>query len=83
MIVVALFFIFFGIIIKYGKMYNLIAGYNTNSKEEQEKVDIEGIATVFRNGMFGMAFTIFLGCALAYYLNKPMIENGSLFVGIS
>ena len=61
MLITAILFIVFGILIKYGKMYFLIAGYNTMSKEEKEKYDIEGIATVFKNVMFGMAFIIILG----------------------
>ena len=61
MLITAILFIVFGIFIKYGKMYFLIAGYNTMSKEEKEKYDIEGIATVFKNVMFGMAFIIILG----------------------
>ncbi len=61
MLITAILFVFFGVLIKYGKMYFLIAGYNTMSKEEKEKYDIEGIATVFKNVMFGMAFIIILG----------------------
>ena len=37
MLITAILFIVFGIFIKYGKMYFLIAGYNTMSKEEKEK----------------------------------------------
>jgi hypothetical protein len=44
---------------KIPKMYFLIAGC-TSIKEEQAKQDIEGIATVFRNAMFGMAFVLLL-----------------------
>ncbi|WP_262908453.1 DUF3784 domain-containing protein, partial [Tenacibaculum maritimum] len=35
MIGVAILFIIFGILIKYGKMYWLIAGYNTIPKEQK------------------------------------------------
>ena len=35
MIGIAILFIVLGILIKYGKMYFLIAGYNTRSKEEK------------------------------------------------
>jgi len=48
MVIVAFIFILLGIVIKHGKMYFLIAGYNTMSKEEKAKYDIEGIATLFR-----------------------------------
>ena len=40
MLITAILFIVFGILIKYGKMYFLIAGYNTMSKEEKEKYNI-------------------------------------------
>jgi hypothetical protein len=36
-VTVAVIFIILGILIKYGKLYVLIAGYNTMSKEEQKK----------------------------------------------
>ena len=47
MIVTAIIFIVLGILIKYGKMYFLIAGYNTMPREEKEKYNIAGIATLF------------------------------------
>jgi hypothetical protein len=62
-----------GILIKYGKMYFLIAGYNTMNKEEKEKYDIEGVATVFRNVMLGMAFLIIAG----YFVSK-WTENSNI-----
>ena len=86
MIGAAILFIVLGILIKYGKMYFLIAGYNTLSKEEKEKFDIKGIANVFRNTMFGMA-----GCNILGYIINQQFENhnidtimffGSLAVGI-
>ena len=75
-----------GILIKYGKMYSLIAGYNTMSKEEQQKIDIKGIAAVFRNTMFGMALIIIIGYFTAIQLSNPVIENvaffGAMLIGI-
>ena len=86
MIVAALIFMLLGTVIRYGKWYNLMAGYNTMSKEEKEKVDSKGIAIVFFNGMFGMAFMIFIGYGLAYYFQMPSLEHyfffGALLVGI-
>ena len=83
---IAIFFIILGIIIKYGKMYFLLAGYNTLPKEEKAKYDIEGIATVFRNTMFGMAIILIIGLILTHWLNNPDIENfatyGALIIGI-
>ena len=79
---VALFFIVLGILIKYGKMYYLIAGYNTLPPEEQKKYDIEGIATVFRNGMFGMAILMLIGYVVSLYKDDPKIQVYSLFIAI-
>ena len=73
MIVAAIIFIVLGILIKYGKMYWLIAGYNTMPKEEKEKYDIKGIANLFGNVMFGMALIIILG-----YLIAKLTENQSI-----
>ena len=56
-------------------MYFLIAGYNTMPLEEQKKYDIEGIATIFRNVMFGMALIIILGSLVAKWIENPKIEN--------
>ena len=81
-IAVALFFIILGILIKYGKLYFLIAGYNTMPKEKKEKYNIEGIASVFRNAMFGMAFIIILGYAISKLLELPQIETYTLFGAI-
>lgn len=86
MIGIAILFVALGVLIKYGKMYFLIAGYNTMSKEEREKVDIKGVATVFRNAMFGMALIIIIGDFIACKLENPIIEDvtffGALLIGI-
>ena len=74
MILTAIIFIIIGILIKYGKMYFLIAGYNTMTKEEQEKVDIVGISNVFRNAMFGMAFVIIFGYFASRHFENENIE---------
>ena len=73
MIFLAAFYVILGVLIKYGKMHFLIAGYNTMSKEEQAKYDIEGIASLFRNVMFVMALIIVLGYVAQRWFN---IENG-------
>ncbi len=86
MIWVAAILIVFGILIKYGKMYWLIAGYNTMRKEEKEKYDIEGIANVFGNVMFGMALVIISGYLLTIFTENPTIQNltfwASMLIGI-
>lgn len=87
MIIPAIIFIILGILIKYGKMYFLIAGYNTMKKAEKEKYDIEGIANVFKNVMFGMAFIIIIGYVISKYIGNPTIEQiafwTSIIIGIT
>ena len=87
MIIAALFFIILGVLVKYGKMYFLIAGYNTLPKSEKEKYDIEGIASVFRNGMFAIGLIIIAGHFISKNLEIQKFENyafwGALIVGIS
>lgn len=82
-ILVAIIFIILGILIKYGKMYMLIAGYNTMSKEEQDKYDIDGIASVFRNAMFGMAFILILGTIISKWLANPKLQTYALFIALA
>jgi len=79
LIVVSIIFISLGIAIKYGKMYFLMAGYNTMPKKEQEKYDIKGITNGFKNAMFGMSFIMLLGFVISKWLEKPEIETYTLF----
>lgn len=83
MILTAIIFIVLGVLIKYGKMYFLIAGYNTISKKEKEKYDIKGIATVFKNAMFGMAFMIIIGYCLSLFLKNYAIQNYAFWISIA
>lgn len=82
MIWIAVLFVVLGIAIKYGKMYNLIAGYNTMSPQEKAKYNIEKIATLFKNVMFGMALIIVCGYAIAKLLDNPKIEEITLVVAV-
>jgi len=86
MIFGALIFIFLGVLVKYGKMHFLIAGYNTMSAEKKAACDIEGIATLLKNVFFGMALLIIIGYFISKSLENPMIENiaffGAILIGI-
>lgn len=82
MIYIAILFITIGLAIKYGRMHFLIAGYNTMSKSKKENYDIEGIATVFRNGMCGMGLIIIIGYFIALWLENPQIENIGLAIAL-
>jgi len=79
LIIVSIIFIVLGIAIKYGKLYFLIAGYNTMSEKERAKYDIDGIASVFRNAMFGMSIIMILGYGVSKWLENPKIEMYALF----
>ncbi|MFD0931757.1 DUF3784 domain-containing protein [Psychroflexus salinarum] len=74
MLAVPIVFILLGILIKYGKMYSLIAGYNTMTKQEKEKYDVEGIANLMNNVMFGMAFIVITGLVEAYWTSNSDYE---------
>lgn len=63
-------------------MYFLIAGYNTMSKEEKEKYDVEGIASIFRNAMFGMALIILVGYFIARFTDHPTIQVYAFWTSI-
>ncbi|WP_224490936.1 DUF3784 domain-containing protein [Robertkochia flava] len=80
--ITALIFIALGIMVKHGRMHQLIAGYNTLSKEEKDKYDIEGIATVFRNVMFGMAFMVFAGYLAGNWLASEKIKMYALILAV-
>ena len=86
MIFTALIFIILGVLVKYAKMYSLIAGYNTMSAEKKAACDIEGIANLLKNVFFGMALLIIIGYLISKLLKNPMIENiaffGAILIGI-
>jgi hypothetical protein len=63
-----------------------MAGYNTLPQEEKKKYDVEGIASVFRNAMFFMAFVISLGYYISQWSEIQEIKfysfYGALVIGI-
>ena len=79
-ILIASVFVVIGVLIKYGKFYNLIAGYNTLSKEEKEKYDIERIGNLFLGVMIFMAVIVLIGYVLSKVYNNFNIELTFLFI---
>lgn len=63
-LIIGLFMIGMGFLIK--STPDLIAGYNTMSKEKKKNVDIEGLSTFMRNSFIAIGLTIIIG----YYLFK-------------
>lgn len=86
MLAVAFIFIVAAIAVKYGKMYNLIAGYNTMSPAEKAKINIEAIATLFRNVFFSMAAVLIVSEILIRYSVWPelgeYVQIPALLTGI-
>lgn len=82
MIGIAILFIVLGVLVKYGKMYFLIAGYNTMPSSEKEKTNAEGIANVFRNAMFGMALVIISGHLISKFTDDQSIQQTVFFAAI-
>lgn len=79
MIAIPILYIVLGVLVKYGKMYFLIAGYNTMTKDQRAKYDISGIAGLLCNTMFGMALVLVLGHLAAPWLKLPEIEPISFY----
>ena len=82
MIIAAAVFVLLGILIKHGKMYFLIAGYNTMPKDKKKQYDVRGIATLMRNVMFTMAAILALGYVLDKWLEIPNAETIFLSIAI-
>ena len=86
MILTSIIFLVLGILVKYAKLYFLIAGYNTMPANRKKDYDIKGISVVFGNLFIGMALIMMLGILLSYWLEDPDIAGvtfaGSLLIGI-
>lgn len=82
MIAVAVLFIILGALVKYGKMHFLIAGYNTLSSSEKERIDVNGVANVFRNGFFGMAVIILAGYFYGKLTGDLTVQKPAIFAAI-
>jgi len=56
-----------GILIKYARLYDLIAGYNMLSPEEKAKVDVQRLGNFIGNCLFAMAGVLLVGAILIYF----------------
>lgn len=66
-------FVIIGLAVKHFKLYDLMAGYNTMSPEEKEKVNIEKLSTLFRDVFVIMGVLMILG-----YLTFSFLENPNM-----
>ncbi|MBR3355635.1 MAG: DUF3784 domain-containing protein [Oscillospiraceae bacterium] len=82
-LVIATIFVVLGIIFAAGKGANLIAGYNTASREEKAKTDEKKLLKAMAVFMFVLA-----GCVLVSALGqvlhiKPLIRAGQAFFAVA
>ena len=77
-LIVGLFMIGLGFLVKSSP--NLIAGYNTMSKEKKKNVDIDGLSAYMRNGLIIIGLTIILGYYLFKWIGLIMIANSMILV---
>ena len=82
-LVIAAIFVVLGIIFAAGKGANLIAGYNTASREEKAKTDEKKLLKTMAVFMFILA-----GCVLVSALGqvlhvKPLIRAGQAFFAVA
>lgn len=73
--IVAIAFIFLGLLIGLGKQYWLIAGYNTASKKEKVKVNIEAFGKFMMKVFIAMALIIATGTFIAQYLETKWVNE--------
>ena len=64
-LILGIVFIVVGLLIKYGKMYFLIAGLNTMNHKQRAEYNLEKIGTLFRNVLCSMGVFIIIGSLLA------------------
>ena len=75
-IIIALFLVVFGVIVLVGKGDKLIAGYNTASKEEKEKLNIKRLRLLVGGLLVVMA-------PLCFILDdNNNVNSGLIFTGI-
>ena len=81
--ILILLFLVMGVLFAKGKGQKLIAGYNTMSEREREKIDETKLLRIMRNGMF-----VFAGCEVLALIGtltgvRPLIETGILLLIIA
>lgn len=72
----ALFMALLGGLIKYGRMAWLIAGFNTSSKEEKAKYDVEALCRGVGNFLFALAGILIIPAAGGYFDAEWAIHAG-------
>ncbi len=70
----SVFFVSLAFIVTENNAKDLLAGYNTMSSEEREKVDIKGLIAYFKKFFifFGLSFLV-IGLAVNHYFGKNIV----------
>lgn len=63
-----------GLLIKYGKMYFLVAGLNTMSHKERAEYNLEKIGTLYRNVLAITGVFMITGNILSKYLGNSLYD---------
>lgn len=77
-LIVGLFMIGIGFLVK--SVPDLIAGYNTMSKDKKKNVDIGGLSTFMRNGLVSIGLSIIIGYYLFKWIGFTMIANSMILI---
>lgn len=80
MILTAIILIASGILVKYFKMYFLIAGYNTKLKKA--KYDIKSIAHIFGITLIIIGILIFVGWFIGDLTHTPLVAQITFYISL-
>ena len=80
--IVSIIIVIIGVVIGLGKQYELIAGYNTASKEEKAKINIEAYGKFMMRVFIAMAILIVLGTFIAQYFNIQWLEIWAIMIAL-
>jgi peptidoglycan/LPS O-acetylase OafA/YrhL len=75
-------FIILGLLIKYGKMYFLIAGLNTMNHKQRAEYNLDKIGTLFRNVLCTWGILFIIGYLLSKHFENNVFEFIFLLVPV-
>lgn len=81
--VLILLFLALGILFAKGRGKKLIAGYNTLSERERERIDEQKLLKIMGNGMFVFAGCMALSLIGALTGVKPLMEAGAVLLVVA
>jgi len=73
-LIIGIVLIIAGLLIKYGKMYFLIAGLNTMNHKQRAEYNLEKIGTLFRNVLSLMGICMIIGNLLTRHFENYLFD---------